>query len=188
MSKNIFKDRESALEYEFFHRVDDELLARLKAKLDFEQQEHALADATGIKDEAVLAELVELGISSETIFALSLLPLIRVAWADGKIADKERDAILQAAHSTGHERDTASHHLIDEWLNHEPTEKLKRAWEDYVHAICETISPNAKAMLKNDVIERSRRIAESAGGILGFHWISEGQQAVLNEIAETFDR
>jgi len=187
MSKNVFKDRESALEYEFFHRVDDELLARLKAKMDFEQQEHALADATGIKDEAVLAELVELGISSETIFALSLLPLIWVAWADGKIADKERDAILQAAHSTGHERDTASHHLINEWLNHEPAETLKTAWKDYVHALCETVSPDIKAMIKRDVVERSRKVAESAGGILGFHKISEKQQAVLKEVADTFE-
>ena len=60
MTKDIFKDRESALEYEFFHKVDEELLEKLKAKLNFEKREHALADATGIQDEAVLARLHEL--------------------------------------------------------------------------------------------------------------------------------
>jgi len=187
MSKNIFKDRESALEYEFFHRVDDELLARLKAKLDFEQQEHALADATGIKDEAVLAELVELGISSETIFALSLLPLVLVAWADGTIEDREREAILQAAHTAGHERDNASHQLIEEWLNHEPADNIKTAWKDYVNAICNTVSTNTQMMIEKDVLERSRKVAESAGGILGFHKTSDAQQAMLKEIAAAFE-
>ncbi len=187
MSENIFKKRENALEYEFFHRVDQELLAKLKAQLDFEKQEQALTDATGIKDEAVLAELVGLGIRSETIFALSLFPLVWVAWSDGKIAETERKAILEAAHSSGHERDTASHQLIERWLDHEPGDTLRIAWKDYVQAARETLTGEASLALKDDIVQRTRAVAESAGGILGFHKISDEQNEILAEVEATFE-
>ena len=74
MTTDIFRTREQALEYEFFHKVDDELWEDLRHKLDLEDRRHALADATGITDEDVLTELVELDLNSETLFALLLFP------------------------------------------------------------------------------------------------------------------
>ena len=185
--KEILKDRENALEYEFFHKVDEQLWQQLKDKLKCEKRQQALTDATGITDDAVLAELVELDISCETIFALSLFPLVWVAWADGKVAEKERQAILESAHSSGHERDTASHHLIETWLEHEPSEEIRMAWKDYVQAICHTISPVAQQTLKRDVLERARQVAKTAGGFLGFHKISHAQETTLLEVEKAFD-
>ena len=187
MSKDILRDRESALEYEFFHKVDVQLWSKLKENLKLQEQEKALADATGIADESVLHELVELGINNDTLFAFSLFPLIWVAWADGEIQPQERKAILEAAHSTGHGRDTASHHLIDTWLDHEPSEAIHQAWKDYVHAICEAATPELKATLKQNALKRSRKVAQAAGGILGLHKISREEEAVLKEIEATFD-
>ncbi len=188
MAKEILKERESALEYEFFHKVDEQLWQQLKDKLQFEEQEKALADATGITDEGVLLELVQLGISNETIFALSLFPLVWVAWSDGEIQPKERDAILEAAHDIGHERDSASHHLIDTWLDHKPSEAIHKAWQDYVHAICETATPELRETLKHNAVKRTRDVAQATGGILGFHKISREQEAVLKEVERAFER
>lgn len=187
MPQNIFQKRESALEYEFFHRVDEQLLARLRAKLDFEKQEQALADATGIHDEAVLEELAGLGIGAETIFAMSLFPLVWVAWADGNVEETERRAILEAAHSAGHERDTASHELIDRWLDHEPDADLMTAWKDYVGALCATLTEESRQTLKQDVMDRTRAVAKCAGGVLGFHRVSAAQNEILEEVEAAFE-
>jgi hypothetical protein len=184
--RDVLKNRERALEYEFFHCVDEQLMARLREKIELEEQAKALADATGIVDDGVLAELVEINVTAETIFALSLFPLVWIAWADGSIEEEEFKAILAAAHSGGHERDTASHQLIENWLERRPDAKVQQAWKDYVHALCDVLTFEAVAALKQDIVARTRRIAEAAGGILGFHKVSRAQEAVLAEVTHAF--
>jgi len=48
-----------------------------------------------------LDSLIASGISPDTIAAVSLIPLVAVAWADKKLEAKERDAILNAATEAG---------------------------------------------------------------------------------------
>ena len=80
-----------------------------------------------------------------------------------------------------------SHHLIETWLEHEPSEEIRRAWKDYVQAICHTISPVAQQTLKRDVLERARQVAKTAGGFLGFHKISHAQETILLEVEKAFE-
>ena len=83
-----------------------------EARRDEGQARHAAARRTscarrpGMTDDAVLDKLVALGLRGNTIAALSLVPLIQVAWADGTIQDNERTAILQGAHGKGLEEGT----------------------------------------------------------------------------------
>ena len=57
MTGDAFDRRESALEDEFFHRVDQELIAQLRAQHQHEAELDALQRATGISDRRVLEEL-----------------------------------------------------------------------------------------------------------------------------------
>ncbi|MEX0820366.1 MAG: hypothetical protein WD070_12270 [Pirellulaceae bacterium] len=186
MTTDLFRVRERALEYEFFHKVDEELWQRLREQLEFDQRRRALADATGITDEALLAELVELDISSESIFALSLFPLVWLAWTDGRIAPEERQVILEAAHASGHEQGTASYQLIETWLDHKPDEKLETAWKDYVRSVCATISPAASQSLKEDVLHRAGQLVGALRVRYGFHNIESQQDKILEEIERAF--
>ena len=99
MSTEIFKKRESAFEYEFCHKIDQQLLQKLREKLEAEQRQKTLARSTGITEESVLQELDSLEISGEHLIALSLYPLVYVAWADDDVDERERDAVLSAAES-----------------------------------------------------------------------------------------
>ena len=185
MTNNIFQTRERALEYEFFHKVDAELWQKLRESLEFSKKRNAIADATGITNETVIRELIELDIDNETLFALSLFPLVWVAWSDGYLDVRQRLAILDAAHATGHERDTASHHLINAWLDHEPDEKLQLLWKEYIRAICRTLSREGRESLRDDVLGRARQIADSVSTSY-FHQAEQAQMAVLAEIEEAF--
>jgi len=186
MSRDILKDRESAFEYEFCHEVDKELLQRLREQLEADKRRKALAQATGIGEESVLQELDELDIGSECVLALSLYPLVHVAWSDGSVEEHERAAVLEAAEAIGHRRDTPSFRLLEAWLESEPTEKMFTAWKDYVSQLLRTISPVAGRVLKHTILTRSRRVAEAAGGFLGLHKTSTEEEAALVELDSIF--
>ncbi len=95
---NALEERGRALEDEFFHKENTAKLAAMKAKLESQSNKEELRKASGMTDDDVLDRLVALGMRADTIAALSLVPLVAVAWADGEIQDDERSAILQGAH------------------------------------------------------------------------------------------
>ena len=145
MSDNFFGDRRQALEDSFFHQRDQELLAKLKeAAAGTQDLRKELAAATGVDDNAFLDKLIDLGIQPETALALSLVPLVQVAWADGKIQPGERKAILSAAHDAGIGETTPSYALLQSWLESAPGDELEATWRSYVEALVETLSANER--------------------------------------------
>src|SRR3954468_6960514 len=96
----------------------------MKHKLDAKASKDELRRASGMTDDAVLDKLVGLGLRANTIAALSLVPLIQVAWADGTVQDNERTAILQGAHGRGLEQGSAGYELLQSWLKKQPGGEL----------------------------------------------------------------
>ena len=99
---DALKDRERSLEETFFGKVNAELLDKLRSDTERAASREGLARVSGIADAEVLDRLVELGISPETWTALSLVPLVEVAWANGEVEDKERRAVLAGADGLAH--------------------------------------------------------------------------------------
>src|SRR5258705_12463722 len=107
----------------------------MKDKLDAQQTREDLKKVSGMSDDAVLDKLVALGLKANTIAALSLVPLIAVAWADGQIQDNERSAILQGAHGKGLEQGTDGYELLQTWLAKRPSDDLFSPWEAYIKGL-----------------------------------------------------
>jgi hypothetical protein len=112
--KSIFADART-LEDAFFTKENARLLEQLKGK----QKREALREMVKVEDETFLDRLIELGIGPETVLALTLVPLIAVAWADGTLDGRERDAIIKAAEEKGVSPETAGHQLLETWLTSE---------------------------------------------------------------------
>jgi len=187
MEKGSFSGRRSELEEEFFRKRDAELLQALREQTASKKKKEALACAAGIDDEELLDQLIELEVCGETAAALSLIPLIVVAWADGNIDDKERNAILTAAESQGVEKDEPGHDMLERWLTQKPEAKLLNVWKNYVGALLPSLTPEAKDALKTDLLGRARSVAQAAGGILGFgNKISKSEQAALDDLERVF--
>ncbi len=188
MAKGNFSGRKSELEEQFFLKRDMELLQALRDKSAAKQMKAALAEASGIGDEQLLDRLVELELSGETVAALSLVPLIAVAWADGKIDDKERAAVLAAAEKQGLEKEGPCCKMLDRWLEKKPDASLLEAWKGYVASLVETLDEAAKSTLKTALLGRARAVAAAAGGILGFgNKVSASEQAMLDELEAAFE-
>lgn len=188
MDESGLKRRERALEEEFFARQNRKLLEKMRTEQEAAEGRAALAQASGIRDEQVLDRLVQLGIRPETIAALSLVPLVAVAWADGQVAGREREAVLESARASGIQRDDMAYELLEGWLGSKPGKTLLTAWTDYIHALSVSLEGVGKAAIRDEVLGRARRVAEAAGGFLGLgKKVSAEEQAVLDELARAFE-
>jgi len=179
MSEGILSDRRKALEDQFFQKQDAELLRRLKQTNARKQ----LSEASGISDAAALDAISSAGIGAETLAAISLVPLVMVAWADGQLEPKERSAVLQAVAAAGLPAGSPAYVLLERWLSARPATALLDAWRGYVAALPAPVRQSLKA----DILGRARGIAEAAGGFLGLgSKISEDEKRVLGDLERSF--
>lgn len=68
----------------------------------------------------VATALNELGVEESACKVVGLLPLVYVAWADGKVQKAERDAIMRAAGDMGWLAG-GGEAVLERWLQHPPT-------------------------------------------------------------------
>jgi len=186
--KDFLDERRAALEDEFFHRENEKKLAKLKEQLTASETKEELRKASGMTDEAVLDRLVALGLRGPTVAALSLVPLVAVAWADGELQDKEREQILHAAEAKGMGAGTAGHELLTSWLQKKPDDSLVDAWEGYMKALLAQLNDEQVRILKNQIIGFAKVIAESAGGFLGFGKVAGSEEKVLARVEAAFKK
>jgi hypothetical protein len=184
MTKDALNDRRQALEDEFFHRVDDKLLSEMKAKSTAETNRMQLQTATGISDVDLLDELAAAGATAESLAAISLAPLVLVAWADGKMGAEEREQILKTAKDEGIASDSPAAMLLGHWLTAKPKRELESTWKHYIVAVMRQMGVESQTVLRTEIIGRARAVANASGGILGFGKISADEKRVIAELEE----
>ena len=176
--KKIFADAR-ALEEAFYTKENARLLEQLREK----KQRAALREVVQIKDDAFLDRIIELGINSETVLALRLVPLLAVAWADGILDNRERDAIIKAAEEKGVSPETAGHQLLETWVSRRPDRELFESWKRYVRDIWETFTDEERRQMRKTTLDWALAVAESSGGFLGLtSKVSPAERAVIKEL------
>jgi hypothetical protein len=174
------------LEGAFFLKEDSILIKRLKVMKKMAETKEALAEVSGISNDAILARLVELDVKPEIVAALAAVPLIEVAWADGTISREEREAVLAHANNQGISPGSIEYELLERWLAHRPEPKLLKAWQTYVQGLCEKLSDSERALLKEELLHSTQTTAQAAGGFLGVGRISTAEQKVLDMLEASF--
>lgn len=180
---NAMGSRGKALEDEYFHRKEKELIEKLRKRRAAEAQLKELSEAIGIPNEEVLNTLQELGYTRETVALLHLVPLINVAWADGKVSRPERELILEAANMRGVEAASPAYQQLEDWLKNRPGEEF---FEQTLRVI-RHLAPGDEAA--GDVLSQAMQVASASGGILGFGGkISAQEQELLSRIASALGK
>jgi predicted RND superfamily exporter protein/CRP-like cAMP-binding protein len=170
--------------------VGGELVANTQTLEEAFFRPSALANLSlsdGPDDSAWVGQLAGMGIDAGTVAALTLIPLIEVAWADGKMEENERRAVLAGAEAHGIATNSSSFRLLEMWLSDPPEPDLVAAWREYISAVCRTLSFEGKLRLKSSLIGGARDVAESAGGFLGFRSVSPAEEQVLSRLEQAFD-
>lgn len=182
----VLGERKKALEEQFFARQEKELRERVRREAAAKARRESLAEASGIRDEALLDRLAALDLDGETVAALSLVPLVEVAWADRTLHEKEREAVLRAARESGVTPDTAAWVLLESWLETRPSGELLTAWEGYVEALVAGLDEGERQALRHELLDRARAVAEAAGGFLGMGKASDAEKAMVKRLEDAF--
>ncbi len=173
-----------ALEEAFFARENARLLQEMRARHERTEQRAAIKATLGQVDDETVDHLLELGLQPQTVLALAVVPLALVAWADGEVQAKERQAILAAAADKGIADGSPAHALLTSWLASQPGADLMVAWKRYIGAMWPSLTETERDSVRSGILDRARAVAEAAGGFLGLgSKVSAAEKKVLDELA-----
>lgn len=187
MDEGLNRDGEG-LARAFFSGPNAPLLAELRTRTEAEQEREALREAVGIKDETFLRRLQALGVRPEAAVALVMVPLVLVAWGDGTLDEKEREAILAAARQRGIGAERLAGELLRNGLASKPDPKLLPTWTAYARRLWGRFTADERWAMRENLLRSARQVAEATGGLFGLgSRISAGERKVLAEIEAVLD-
>jgi hypothetical protein len=190
MSKQVsaLRLRGKALEDMFFRQADHVLIEKKRQLEKTERSLATMSKVSGISSEIVLRKLIEMNVQLDVLATLSIIPLIEMAWADGKIEDEEREAVLKGAETYGLLKDQIGYNLLEQWLGRRPPAGLLESWVYYIRGLCPLLSGAERETLKTDFIQRARAVAEASGGSRGKKSkISLREHDVLAKLESAFE-
>lgn len=171
----------------FGHPGAGNLADQLRQRLHEVAIREELAAASGVTDPGILDTLAGLGIRPDTLAALTLFPLIQVAWADGVMEPPEREAVLSGAVSSGIRRGGPSYELLRIWMEDRPPPEMATAWAGLIGGLRRQMDNAELERLRANLLSRARTVARAAGDILGEgSRISPEEEAALAELESAF--
>ena len=180
-------DKPTKTEDEYFHRRDRELLEQKRRAEAEVTTRQALSSALGITDEELVRRLQAQGITSELTVLLPWLPAIQVAWLKSLTA-AERDWLLDHIRANQTPAlDAAAAAKLQEWLATSPSDQLYKAAREALALQLSTLGPDARAALRDKVLEAARGVSGASGGILGIGSISADEKAALDALAHQLE-
>jgi hypothetical protein len=124
----------------------------------------------------------------KSLAALSLAPLVAVAWAEAGMDDEERKLMLSWAAEIGLTKSDAAYELLEDWLAKRPGPQLLELWKSrYVNTLSRSLSREAKEELKRHLLHRARTLVQATGSFSGVAQTSSTrEQTVMDEIERAF--
>jgi hypothetical protein len=185
MPENEFmRERGRSLEEEYFRKKDRELIERMRQAAAAEQEHQELAKTSGLTDPALIQELRDLGFTPGTVALLPLVPVLRVAWAEGGVSPAERDLLVRLARSRGIGEGTEADRQLDEWMVRRPDQSVFVRAGRLIRAMLDSRAPETSDLSAEDLVEYCERIAAASGGVFGIGRISGEERELLRAIAQ----
>ncbi|HEY7574164.1 MAG TPA: hypothetical protein VIB08_03320, partial [Thermoanaerobaculia bacterium] len=185
MAKDIFKDRERSEEERFIREQDAKLIEKMREKARLDEIVQALAESLQVSDPELLQRVRALGITLETGPAFLLAPLVQVAWAEGEVTDREREAVLRLAASRGVQAGSASHAQLVEWLRNRPADSLFATAIEAIGAGLSRLPPAEREERVALIVAACREISDASGGglprVLGLATGTSGEEKSVLE-------
>jgi tellurite resistance protein len=134
--------------------------------------------------------LKELRVPREAYRVVSLLPLVYVAWADGKIQKGERELILRIARERGM-LDNGGEEALARWLSEPPSRQQLKADLAVLNELARSdraLQEEFGADEEQLLLAWCQDVADAAGGLLGLKSArTDAERAALKTIASALD-
>jgi len=167
----------SARENEHFRKANAEALEAMRLR----KRARELGEATGVTDEDLMTHLARLGIDSDTVRVLHLVPLIQVAWSNGMIDSEERALIELAARARGVNEKPKAKELLADMLHKPPTKEVCIVALDFCRLVLGAEGEDGSGL--ESLQHMALRVAEAHGGFFGIGAVTDGERRTLTQIA-----
>jgi tellurite resistance protein len=165
MEKDIFKERERALEAAYFHNQDAKLIEKLRESARLEEIAVALAEKLQVDNPELLHRVMELGVTLDTAPAFLLAPLVQVAWAEGEVTEREHKTVLRLAGARGVEESSPAHAQLLEWLQERPPDALFDTATEVIKVGLSVLPPGEREERIKRIVQACHEVAEASGGL-----------------------
>jgi tellurite resistance protein len=186
MTKDAFKDRERAAEEGYFRKSDERLLEKLRENARLEEVVAALRDLLQVQNPELLQRVRALGITAETATAFILAPLVQVAWAEGKVTEKERETVFRLAAARGIASGSPAQVQLDGWLQTRPSDVLFQTAIEVIKAGLDSLPKDEREKRIAGIVQACRDVSEASGGLaktLGIgSGVSSEESSVLDAV------
>lgn len=185
--KNTLLQRGRDLEDAFFHDIDQKLIERLRDESRNKASRLSLVKQAGISDPTLAEELLELGVTPESLIAIRLVPLVLVAWADREVSDDERETIIAEARRLGIRAASVADDLLDSWLRKRPSKAMGDAWARYTRGLLLDIPSEIRSAYVKEIKREMMAVARASGGVLGFGNVNDMELDMLEKLTDLLD-
>jgi hypothetical protein len=176
--RDAFSDRGRALEEEYFRKREQELIEKLRRRAAAEAELDRLGEHAGVADEEILQDLKDLGYTPETVMLWHLVPLVQVAWADGRVSERER----------GVEADSPADQQLAQWLTSRPPEEMFERNLRAIRALLQARPEAEREASERELLSLSTAVASASGGLLGIGAVSADERALLARLSSELER
>ena len=190
MEKDIFKERERALEAVYFHDQDAKLIEKLRESDRLAEIAVALAEKLQVDNPDLLRRVMDLGVTVDSAPAFFLAPLVQVAWAEGTVTEQERDTVLRLARARGVEVSSPAYAQLLEWLRERPGDALFDTAVEVLKYGFAVLPPEEQEERIKRVVQACHEVATASGGglakVLGLgSGVSSAEASILDTITST---
>ena len=143
------------------------------------QEQRKIADSLNTENLDVASRVAALGFDADTAPIFDLLPVIHVAWADGEVQRKEREAIMGVLSIRGVKPGSPAYIMMESMLEKRPSQ----AYLDETLAVFRELVDGNKRRIEV-MVDLCVAIAEASGGFFGFgDRIDPRERELLDDIA-----
>lgn len=143
------------------------------------------------EERELVQELEALGLDAESFRAIALLPLVEVAWADGRTQQEERRLIAEIARGHGLLQGKGAS-MLKSWLLHQPEpEYFERGRKLFVKLAMrkQGLGADLPEASIEFVVDLCSVVAESAGGLFGMFFTTSGaERQAISQIAQHVEK
>jgi hypothetical protein len=145
-----------------------------------------MAATWDMSDDELRANLAELGIEGDAWRTVVLLPLVQVAWADGKVQKAERKRIYALAEEHGLLTGSTSK-ILEGWLNEAPTDDEYNRARRALSCLARRGRGGEQLHIDDtlpDVVQLCQVVATAAGGLFGMAFtVHDNEAGIIRDIA-----
>lgn len=139
----------------------------------------AIESSVGTDDAGIVDRIEQLGFNGDSIRVLDVLPLVHVAWADGRIQKGERALILSVLEKRGIPPRSDASLFIESLLEARPSETFLAESLALLVDLAQKTGAN-----RDDIVELCAKVADAGGGLLAFGArTTDAEKTLIGDVA-----